>query len=110
MLRAVARAVAARLDFTYDRIEDLHLVVDEAATAVLALPPPATMLTMRLTPGDGRVDVSVTSDADIGAEGWPPPQVQDSLAWQVLSALADQAFFELTEGEPSVRVEFRGRA
>lgn len=108
MLRAVARAVAARLDFTYDRIEDLHLVVDEACAAVLSLPAVASALTMRLTPGDGHVMVLVCSDADAEARGWPPAGVEDSLPWQVLSALADEASFELTEAGPSVRVGFRG--
>jgi serine/threonine-protein kinase RsbW len=107
VLRAVARAVAARLDFTYDRIEDLHLVVDEACAAVLALPTVATTLTMRLTPRRDHVVVFVCSDAD-GAEGWPPRQVRESLSWQVLSALVDVASFELTEDGPSVRVGFRG--
>jgi hypothetical protein len=108
VLRAVARAVAARLDFTYDRIEDLHLVVDEGCAAVLALPAVATMLTMRLTPSRDHVVVFVCSDADVDAQGWPPPHVQESLSWQVLSALADVASFELTEDGPSVRVGFRG--
>ncbi len=108
VLRAVARAVAARLDFTYDRIEDLHLVVDEACAAVLALPAVATTLKMRLTPSRDHVVVFVCSDADVEAQGWPPPNVRESLAWQVLSAMADVASFELTEEGPSVRVGFRG--
>lgn len=110
VLRAVARAVAARLDFTYDRIEDLHLVVDEACAAVLAHPAAAATLTLRLDPRDDRVVVFVCSDADVEAGAWPPPNVEDSLTWQVLSALADRASFEVTDGGPSVRVGFRGRA
>jgi hypothetical protein len=109
VLRAVARAVASRLDFTFDRIEDLHLVVDEACAAVLALPTEVTTLTMRLTPRREHIVVFVCSDAD-GAEDWPPRQVRESLAWQVLSSLAEVASFELTEDGPSVRVGFRGSA
>jgi serine/threonine-protein kinase RsbW len=110
VVRAVARAVAARLDFTYDRIEDLQLVVDEACAALLALSDTATTLTMRLTPGDDHVVVFVCSDADVDARSWPPPQIEGSLAWQVLKALADVATFEATEDGPSVRVGFRGMA
>ena len=110
VLRAVARAVAARLDFTYDRIEDLHLVVDEACAAVLGHADGATRLTMRLEPLDDRVVVFVSSDSDAGARPWPPPNVEDSLAWQVLAALADRASFDVADGGPSIRVGFRGRA
>jgi hypothetical protein len=110
VLRAVARAVAARGDFTYDRIEDLHLVVDEACSAVLALPTVATTLTMRLGSRDGSLVVFVCSDAEVEAQGWPPPLVEESLPWRVLSALADEATFELTDEGPSVRVLFKGMA
>jgi serine/threonine-protein kinase RsbW len=110
VLRAVARAVAARFDFTYDRIEDLHLVVDEACSALLSLPAGATMLTMLLTPGDRSVALYVSSDAEVDSRTWPPPQLQDSLAWRVLSGLADEATFELTGDGPLVRVGFKGGA
>jgi serine/threonine-protein kinase RsbW len=109
LLRAVARAVAARLDFTYDRIEDLNLVVDEACAAVLSVPAVATTMTLRMAPSDDRVVLLVCSDADVDAQGWPPPRVEESLSWQILAALADRAHFDLVDGGPSVRVGFRGR-
>jgi serine/threonine-protein kinase RsbW len=110
VLRAVARAVAARFDFTYDRIEDLHLVVDEACAALLSVPAEATSLTMLLSPGDRSVAVYVSSDAEVDAQEWPPPQMEESLAWRVLSGLADEAAFELTADGPLVRVAFKGIA
>jgi serine/threonine-protein kinase RsbW len=110
VLRAVARAVAARFDFTYDRIEDLHLVVDEACAALLSVPAEATSLTMLLSPGDRSVAVYVSSDAEVDAQEWPPPQMEKSLAWRVLSGLADEATFELTADGPLVRVAFKGIA
>jgi serine/threonine-protein kinase RsbW len=110
VLRAVARAVAARFEFTYDRIEDLHLVVDEACAALLSLPAEATMLTMLLSPGDRSVAVYLSSDAGVDARQWPPPQMETSLAWRVLSGLADEATFELTGDGPLVRVAFKGIA
>jgi hypothetical protein len=109
LFRAVARAVAARLDFTYDRIEDLHLVVDEACAAVLAFPSVATTMSLRLVPSHDHVVLMVCSDADVDTRGWPPPRVEESLSWQILTALADRAFFETLDGGPSVRVGFRGR-
>jgi serine/threonine-protein kinase RsbW len=109
VLRVVARAVAARVDFTYDRIEDLHLAVDEACAAVLSFPGAASILTMRLRPSGGSIEVLVHSDAPVEDPGWPPREVEESLAWRVLSGLADEASF-MVDGGPAVRVAFRGAA
>lgn len=111
VLRAVARAVAARFDFTYDRIEDVHLAVDEACAAVLSLPAAeAGVLTMRLDSREGTIVVLVCSDAAVDTQGWPPAEVEESLAWRVLSALADKASFQIDRGGPAVRMTFTGPA
>jgi serine/threonine-protein kinase RsbW len=101
LLRAVIASVAARLDLTYDRIDDLRMVVDEASAQVLHLP--AQTLTMRVTPGD-RMVILVESDASPNG-AWPPPGLEESLAWRVLSGLADDVRFEITERGPVVRIE-----
>lgn len=45
VIRAAASALAARLDFTYDRITDLQIAIDEVCSRVLATSnPPATRL------------------------------------------------------------------
>jgi serine/threonine-protein kinase RsbW len=106
VFRAVAAAVAARLEFPYDTIDDLRMAVDEAAAELLGVSASATTLRMRLTPGDGRVSVVVAIDAD--GQGWPPPDAERSLAWQVISGLADEAGFELDDGLPAVRLVKRG--
>jgi serine/threonine-protein kinase RsbW len=104
ILRAVAAGVAARLEFPYDTIDDLRMAVDEASAQLLQFSGAATTLRMRLTPGDGRVAVVVAIDAQ-GLDGsWPPPDAERSLAWQVLTGLADEAGFELDDGVPAVRL------
>ncbi len=104
ILRAVAAGVAARLEFPYDTIDDLRMAVDEASAQLLQFSGTATTFRMRLTPGDGRVAVVVAIDAE-GLDGsWPPPDAERSLAWQVLSGLADEAGFELDDGVPAVRL------
>jgi serine/threonine-protein kinase RsbW len=108
VLRAVAASFAARLDFTYDRIEDLRLGVSEACAALLSLPGSASILVLRLTADDGRVTAEVCTDADSGESGWPPPEVESTLAWQVLSGLADEAVFELGEEGPALRITLDG--
>jgi serine/threonine-protein kinase RsbW len=101
LLRAVVASVGAQLDLTYDRIDDLRMVVDEASAQLLSLP--AETLTMRLKPGK-RLVILVESDADPNGS-WPLPDVEETLAWRVLSGLADEVSFERTDRGPGVRIE-----
>jgi serine/threonine-protein kinase RsbW len=101
LLRGVIASIAARLDLTYDRIDDLRMVVDEASAQVLRFP--AQTLTMRVTPGE-RMVILVESDASPDGS-WPPPELEESLAWRVLSGLADDVRFETADGRPLVRIE-----
>ena len=102
LLRAVVSGIGARLDLTYDRIDDLRIAVDEACAQLLATA--GTTMTMRVTPDDSRVVVFVSSDAPIADGSWPPPDVEESLAWRILAGLADEVRFELSDDGPAVRV------
>ena len=106
LLRAVVASVGARLDLTYDRIDDLRMVVDEASAQLLRLP--SRSLTMRVTPGE-RMVITVLTDASPNGS-WPPGDLEDSLAWRVLSGLADDVRFEVTADGPAVRIEMDARA
>jgi serine/threonine-protein kinase RsbW len=106
LLRAVVASVGARLDLTYDRIDDLRMVVDEASAQLLRLP--SRSLTMRVTPGQ-RMVITVLTDASPNGS-WPPADLEDSLAWRVLSGLADDVRFEVTADGPAVRIEMETRA
>ncbi len=108
ILRAVVASAAARLDFTYDRIEDLRLAIDEACAQLLGIPAEAGTLTVRLTSEDGRMVAYACTDAEPGDGAWPPPNVESSLAWRILSGLADQADFLLGEEGPAIRITMGG--
>lgn len=101
LLRAVVASVGARLDLTYDRIDDLRMVVDEASAQLLRVP--SQTLTMRVTPGE-RMVITVLTDGTANGS-WPPAGLEESLAWRVLSGLADDVRFDATEEGPSVRIE-----
>src|SRR5438874_8997033 len=63
LARATATAMAARLDFTYDRLTDLHIAIDEVCGRVLATSdPPAVRLELTFEPGPDGLTVSVASD------------------------------------------------
>jgi serine/threonine-protein kinase RsbW len=108
LLRAVTASLAARLDFTYDRIEDLRLAVSEACATLLALPWEARLLVLRVFATDERVTAVVCTDAEAGPGAWPPVEAERTLAWKVLSGLADTAVFEVGEEGPAVRLELEG--
>ncbi len=105
VLRTVLASVAARLNLSYDDIEDLRLAVDEACAQLLAIPAPASRITLRLTASDDRLELIVSSDAQ--PERWPPPRAEDSLAWRILTGLTDEAAFADSEEEPSLRLAKR---
>lgn len=110
VLRSVVAAVAARSDFSYDAIEDLRLAVDEASAQLLAFGRGATCIRVEIDmEPEAGLEVVVSSDAQDLA-GWPPEGAERTLTWQVLSALADSARFEVHEGTPAVRLSKRREA
>jgi len=84
-LRTLAADLAMRLDFDLDAVEDLRMTVDEACSLLV---PAATdgELTCEFRWGPGRVEVNVTVLA-----GAPGLAQEDSLGWQLLTALATSA-------------------
>ncbi|HYH28641.1 MAG TPA: ATP-binding protein [Actinomycetota bacterium] len=102
VLRSVTAGVAARLDYSFDGIDDLRIAVDEACAQLLAAAPHAGELRLRLTPDEGGLEVVASISAD-GVQ-WPPPNVEASLAWQILAALADETAFETVDGSPALRL------
>lgn len=102
MLRSVTAGVAARLDYSIDGIDDLRLAVDEACAQLLAAAPSSSELRLRLSPGEDGLEVLVSADAS-GAT-WPPPDVEASLPWQILTALADATEFSQVDGRPALRL------
>lgn len=103
VLRAVAASLAARLDFPYDDIDDLRISIDEACAQLLGVGGPGTTFTLRLTATEGGVEALVGSDASVESR-WPPPDLEDSLTWKVLSGLSDDVSFELLPTGPAIRV------
>jgi serine/threonine-protein kinase RsbW len=100
VLRAVTTSVAARLPIPFDGIEDLRLAVDEACAWLLARGRSATEMTLRLRPLGDRLEAEVSIDAADGP--WPPPDLDKSLPWRILSALVDTLSLNSDAGGPSI--------
>lgn len=106
VLRSAVASVAARLDFTYDEIDDLRIAVDEACAHLLSVPDGAESMTLRMTPDRHTLVLLASTDAD--PDQWPPPGAKQTLAWQVLSALTDDVVFEREGSGPALRLTKKG--
>ncbi len=101
LVRMVAAGLASRLDLDLDHVEDVRLAVTEACAVVLPEAVPGASL---------RVSLHVHADG-VGIDVAAPAQVsqvpsQDSFAWTVLRALADQAAVSIEDGTLAVRMRF----
>lgn len=92
VLRTTTAALAARLDFTIDDIEDLRIAVGEASAMVLPQADIASDLHCRffLRPGELTVSVGVDVTSPVRPDF-------DSFAWQVLTTLASGASIDADE-------------
>jgi serine/threonine-protein kinase RsbW len=102
LIRAVTASVAARVPLSLDAIEDLKLAVDEGCAQLLAVSRSATRLQLRLKASDEGLEAAVSIDAEVGP--WPPPNIEETFSWRVLSALVDSVALDLDGGVPSVRM------
>lgn len=88
VVRTATAGLAARLSFTLDEIEDLRIAVDEACVMLLSLPGPqpprAATLTCLFRVYDDSLAVRVSARVDERAV----MPVEQSFAWQVLTAHA----------------------
>lgn len=107
VLRAVTASVASRIPVSFDGIEDLRLAVDEACARLLALQGGSTTLTLTLRPLSDRLEAVVTVDA-AAKDDWPPPGIEETLGWRLLSALVDTV--SLAEGPPGPSIHLSKRA
>lgn len=83
VLRTTTAALAARLDFTLEDIEDLRMAVSEAAAICLEAAAESADLDVVFDLGENAVGVTVTTTCDAMAE-----IDEESFAWQVLTSLA----------------------
>ena len=105
VLRTTTAALAARLDFTIDDIEDLRMAVAEATAMVLEVADEGTDLVSHFSLSPGGMTVSVS----VGAQAPGRPDY-DSFAWQVLTTLASSAEVEVDGGRFTVSMTMSSTA
>jgi hypothetical protein len=89
--RLMASAVAARLGFDYDTIEDLRIAVSELCTVVTE---GIARGELTLTFSGDAAGVRVTGRAPL-TSGYPAPDAPGELTRQILEAVADEYTFDL---------------
>ena len=105
LARATATALAARLDFTYDRLMDLHIALDEVCGRVLATSdPPANRVEVTFEPDEAGLGVTVTSDGALKPGG----SFLNPWSQMILDAIAENLEVREAPGGP-VLVRFRVR-
>jgi hypothetical protein len=66
LVRATATTLAALLDFTYDRLTDLHIAIDEVCSRILATSSPrASRLEVTFTLQEGGMKIDARGDSPI---------------------------------------------
>ena len=105
ILRTVVCGVASRLGFTIDEIDDLRLVVDEAAAQLLTVRPPGARLELRLEPRPDSLEILLVHQTTDGR--WPPADFERSMGWHVLTVLADGLDLQRDGGRPAIRMTKR---
>ncbi|MDO9377842.1 MAG: anti-sigma factor [Nocardioidaceae bacterium] len=91
LLRTAAAAMAARLDFTLDDVEDLRMAVDEAGALLLQQSGDDAMLTFSFFLDGPRLVLRCEVPTPA-----PRPPRPEGFAWMVLTALASSVEVGLT--------------
>ncbi len=105
LARATATALAALLDFTYDRVTDLHIAIDETCGRVLATSDPAARkLEIAFEPEHGSLRISVRGDGTLK----PGAQFLNPWSKVILESIVEDLDVQEAEGG-SVSVSFRIR-
>jgi serine/threonine-protein kinase RsbW len=109
VVRTATAGLAARLSFTLDEIEDLRIAVDEACVMLLSLPgpqpPESATLTCQFRVFDDTLAVTVSANVDKKAV----MPVDQSFAWQVLTAHAAEVTGHAEAGRAAVELLKRRR-
>ena len=102
LFRTIVAGVGARAGLTYDEIDDVRLAVQEAAGQILLIAPRESSVVLRVDDGDGRLRIEVSTASAVG--DWPPPGIEHSLAWTILTTLVDSVSLGRTDDDASAVV------
>jgi hypothetical protein len=95
LVRATATTLAALLDFTYDRLTDLHIAIDEICSRILATSSPRpSRLEVTFTLQEGGIGIEASGDAPLK----PGEEFLTTWSNAILESVTDQMQVEVTDG------------
>jgi hypothetical protein len=97
IVRIVAAALAAHLDYGVDRIDDLRLVTGESFSLLMELCQPADSLPLRIAISDGGTAPSIHLHSEGVTRSAEPPSNSD-LRWTLITALANDVRLHVHDG------------
>lgn len=101
VIRSVANRAADLAGLGFDRVEDLGLAVDEAASALLVSGGNGPLrAVVDQAPGLVKVRLSVEDGVDV----WPPVDFDDSITGMVLYSVADVVEFASSSEATSIEL------
>ena len=102
LVRAAASALSALLNFTYERITDLHIAIDEACSRVMATADAApSRIEVQFQVEDDGLLISVTGDAPVR----PGAKVLNVWSETILMSLAEDV--AVGERDGAALISFR---
>jgi anti-sigma regulatory factor (Ser/Thr protein kinase) len=102
LLRTIVAGVGARVGMTYDSIDDLRLAAQEAVGQIMLVTGSNGSISMSVETSERGLELRLSTDRVIGA--WPPPGIEGSLAWTILSTLVSDVSLGGEDGAASVRL------
>jgi hypothetical protein len=95
LIRATATTLAALLDFTYDRLTDLHIAIDEVCSRILATSSPrASRLEVTFTLEEGGIKLDAAGDTPLK----PGEEFLTTWSRAILDSVTEQMEVGLRDG------------
>jgi histidine kinase-like protein len=95
LVRATATTLAALLDFTYDRLTDLHIAIDEVCSRILATSSPhASRLEVTFTLEESGITVDARGDSPLK----PGEEFLTTWSKAILDSVAERMEVGITDG------------
>ena len=102
LLRTIVAGVGARVGLTYDSIDDLRLAAQEAVGQIMLVTGTDGSISMRVETNEHGLELRLWTERVVGA--WPPPGIEGSMAWTILSTLVGDVSLDREDGAASVRL------
>ena len=105
VLRSTTATLGASTRLSIDAIDDLRIAVDEAFALLAPLASGPRSATLELTSTSEVVIATLRVAVD--PDGWPPRDLEESLAWRVLVGLMDGVTIDHRDGEATITLSKR---